>query len=72
MIKFQRLWGLGIMLKDRDKGPPSPPCLEGVEGSSSPGDLLVGLGPTMKGPGEGKIPAFDLGLRRGPPGAVRR
>lgn len=29
MIKFQRLWAMGIMLKDRDKEPPSPPCLEG-------------------------------------------
>lgn len=35
MIKFQRLQTMGIMLKDRDKGPPSLPCLEG-DGEAAP------------------------------------
>lgn len=53
MIKFQRLWGMGITLKDNDKRP------------LSPGDFLASFGPTMEGPGKGKILALDFGAGEG-------
>lgn len=57
---------MGIMLKDKDKGTPPPPCLEGG-GEAVP--LLETcyqvFGPITKDPREGKIPIFDFEVEEG-------